>query len=100
MPSQITCPGCKQPLEAAEFLSACSGWFAAVDCVQFTCPRCRSPGEARLETGRISHGYVYAAGSPHFAAMLSEPVPALVVAQTPDGLSVTLDSASRTLPRS
>lgn len=100
MPSQVTCPGCKQPLDAQEFLGSCNSWSESIDCIQYRCPRCASPSEARLETGRISHGYIYAAGSAHFAAMTHEPLPTLVVERTAEGLHVTLDGVTRTLPRS
>ncbi|MES1185751.1 MAG: hypothetical protein ABUL60_18205 [Myxococcales bacterium] len=99
MPSQVTCPGCKQPLEAEEFLNACRSWFAAVDCVSYTCPHCHSAGEARLETGRISHGYTYAAGAPHFAAMITTALPGLLVETTTNGLELTLDGTTRSVPR-
>jgi hypothetical protein len=55
--------------------------------------------EARLETGCVSHGYTYAAGAPHFAAMLTAALPGLLVQTTSDGLEVTLDGITRSLPR-
>jgi hypothetical protein len=97
--TQVTCLDCKQPLSAEELLGGCGNWDASVDCVQFKCPRCSKPSELRLESGRLTYGYVYAAGSPHFSAQLPVTLSTLFVEQTPEGLRVTLDDVTRTLPR-
>jgi hypothetical protein len=97
--SQVTCLSCKRHLTATEFVTACRSWSADIDCVIFHCPHCQSPSEVQLENGRITHGYIYAAGSPHFSPQFPELLSALVVEQSADGLKVTLDDASRTIPR-
>jgi len=98
--AQVTCLDCKLPLEAAALLNAAAAWDASLDCVHLRCPACAKPFEARLETGRFTHGYVYAAGSAHFSAQLSLDVPELVVEKTRDGLAVTWGDAKRVIPAS
>jgi hypothetical protein len=98
MASQVPCPSCKRGIEGELFVQACLTWFANLDCVQFRCPSCEQTSEASLETGRVTLGYIYAAGSAHFAGMQPVVLPALVVERSSDGLKLTLDSTSRTLP--
>ncbi len=100
MSSQVTCLGCKKPLQAEQFLAACQTWNASLDFVVFRCPHCHANSEARLETGTVWHGYIYAAGSAHFSPQLPEQLPSLQVERSQDGLELTLDQATRTLPRS
>jgi hypothetical protein len=99
MASEVTCLGCKEPFDAETFLNACSAWHAELDCVAFCCPRCSSRGEARLETGRFWHGYVYAAGTAHFSAEVAVAAPSLVIQQTAAGLGVTWGAAQGVIPR-
>jgi hypothetical protein len=96
--SNVTCLGCKQPLEARAWLAAFSAWDNNLDCVVFRCPHCNSPGEARLETSRFTHGYVYAAGNAHFSAQMPIDVPGLAVEKTSAGLVVKWDGAERIIP--
>jgi hypothetical protein len=99
MASQVKCPSCKGALSAEQFLDACKSWYADLDCVSFICPLCRRPGEAQLETGRIHHGFIYAAGRAYFSPQLAEAASSLSVAQTDAGLQVTFDATTRVLPR-
>lgn len=99
MATHVTCPGCKGALRAEQFLAACKSWFADLDCVSFVCPHCQSPGEAQLATGRVVHGFIYAAGRPYFSPQLPEPVPTLSVTRVDAGLQVTFDAATRIVPR-
>jgi hypothetical protein len=96
--TEVTCIGCKQPFEADAFLRACSGWDAALDCVMFRCPSCAGSFEARLDSGRFWHGYVYAAGSAHFSTEVAIAAPSLVVQKTPEGLDVSWGAARRVIP--
>ncbi|HVY27002.1 MAG TPA: hypothetical protein VHB79_10635 [Polyangiaceae bacterium] len=99
MATQVTCPGCKGALSAAQFLAACQTWFADVDCVSYVCLHCQQPGEAQLETGRIVHGFIYAAGRPYFSPQRAEPLPNLTVARVDGGLQVTFEATTRIVPR-
>src|SRR6185369_7487707 len=98
MAKQVTCPGCKGALSAVQFLAACKTWFADVDCVSYVCLHCQQPGEAQLETGRIVHGFIYAAGRPYFSPQQAEPAPTLTVARVDAGLHLTFDAATRIVP--
>ena len=98
MSTEVKCMACKEPFDVEALLKACIAWDAALDCVQFRCPHCADTAEARLETGRFSHGYVYAAGSAHFSAQIPVDVPELAVDKTSAGLNVTWGSARRLIP--
>lgn len=98
MPAQVTCPDCKLRLEADAFVHACLRWNANADYVQFRCPGCARTSEARLETGLLTFGYIYAAGTVHFAGMEPVPLPTLVVAHAVDGLEISLDAVTHTVP--
>jgi hypothetical protein len=97
--SNVTCLGCKQTVEPEAWLLAFTGWDRKLDCVFYRCPHCSSPGEARLETSRFTHGYIYAGGSAHFSAQLPIDVPELAVEKTTAGLAVKWGGAERVIPQ-
>ena len=99
MATQVTCQGCKKALSAAQFLAACRAWFADVDCVALVCPHCQQGSEAQLENGRVVHGFIYAAGRAYFSPQHSEPLPNLCVSRLDTGLQLTLEEATRLVPR-
>jgi hypothetical protein len=73
----LECPSCKKAVTIDAFLSSCSDFCSAVNVVRFTCPLCRGSTDARIERGRISLGYVYAAGAPSFCGMVDVTVEGL-----------------------
>lgn len=95
--SPLDCPACKQPISPAQFLGACSGYWAALEVVHFTCPLCKGTTEARLRPGVIELGYTYAAGSPHFCAMIEVPVADLEVQSGPNEVTAELDGQRWTI---
>lgn len=99
MATQVTCPGCKAALSGEQFLAACKSWFADLDCVSYVCLHCRQPGEVQLATGRVVHGFIYAAGRPYFSPQLPQPVPGLTIVRVDAGLQVTFDATTRVIPR-
>jgi hypothetical protein len=96
--ASVTCLDCKRPLEPRAWVAAFTGWASQLDCVLFRCPHCNARGEARLETSRFTHGYVYAGGSAHFSEQLPIDAPGLVVEKTSAGLVVKWDGAERVIP--
>lgn len=93
----IDCPACKQGISASEFVAACSHYWKSLDVVRFKCPRCSEETEACIETGRISLGYTYAAGSPHFCGMVEVDVDGLEARHAGDDLRVQLGDQEWTI---
>lgn len=86
----IECPSCKTAIAVSDFVSACSQFQSSLNVVRFTCPACSETTDARIENSRISLGYVYAAGAPHFCGMLDVPVRGLAAFQNGTDLTVEL----------
>lgn len=86
---KISCWFCKREHALAELLDTAT-WWQALNVLQVACPSLTKTFELRVETGRISEGYVYAAGAPHFADMIHHAVPGLEVSASGDVLDVTL----------
>jgi hypothetical protein len=93
----IDCPSCKQSISISEFVAACSHYWKSLDVVRFKCPRCHEDTEACIETGRVSLGYTYAAGSPHFCGMVEVDVDGLEARHTGDALTVQLEGKEWTV---
>src|SRR5262245_43740155 len=89
-PAAIECPSCKQGIAVEAFLSACSHYWWSVNVVRFTCPACDEKTDARIESGRISIGYIYAAGSPHFCGMVEVSVDGLATWEDGEDLAAEL----------
>lgn len=87
----IECPACHGSVTEEIFLSACSDFWPEVRVVYFTCPLCGDRTEARLEHSRISLGYIYAAGAPHFCGMVDVEVEGLTVSSGGRELEAELD---------
>jgi hypothetical protein len=84
----IDCPACKQGIAIDEFIAGCSHYWKSLDVVQFKCPRCHKDTEACIETDRVSLGYTYAAGSPHFCGMIEVEVDGLEASHVGESLTV------------
>lgn len=78
----------------AEFLSACSHFWSDIDAVRFTCPRCAQRTDARLESGQVWLGYVYAAGIAHFCGMQEFGIHGLRVERDGSDLVAELDETT------
>ncbi|MEJ3651630.1 hypothetical protein WEH80_01300 [Actinomycetes bacterium KLBMP 9759] len=85
----ITCPGCSHPVPFADFIEACSAYSPALGTVRWSCPSCGSTTDFRPVEGAVQVGYVYAAGTAHFAAMETVPVPGLTTERRAAHLVVT-----------
>lgn len=95
----VRCPSCKDAVPVAVFLAGCTGYHPALGTVRRTCPACGGVDDFRLVDGAVQLGYVYAAGSAHFAAIQDVPVPGLAVEADPDGLRVRLAEATWSIRR-
>jgi hypothetical protein len=86
----IQCPSCKQGISPGEFIGACSRYWRELNVVRFVCPLCQKSTEACIESTRISLGYTYAAGSPHFCGMEEFQVTELHAWPQDEGLMVRM----------
>jgi hypothetical protein len=93
----LNCPACKQGLTAQVFLGACRKYWTALQVVHFACPLCEGVTEAQLRPGMILLGYSYAAGSPHFCAMIEVPVDELQVEAGLNEVTARLGAQSWTI---
>jgi len=79
-------------------LEAAESYWPALDVVFAVRPCCGARDEMQLQPNTLWHGYVYAAGAPHFAGMDEYAAPGLSVRAGLDGLTFTLDSRAFHLP--
>lgn len=93
------CWQCGAPFTADAWLDALVDWWAAVNVVRLTCPACSTVEELSLGIDAFERGYVYAAGTAHFAGMEHYPLPGLAIRGFATHLEVTLGGRLRSLPR-
>ena len=93
------CWQCGAPFTADAWLDALVDWWAAVNVVRLACPACSAVEELSLETDAFERGYVYAAGTAHFAGMERYPLAGLAIRGFAAHLEVTLGERVRSLPR-
>jgi len=93
------CWQCGAPFTADAWLDALVDWWAAVNVVRLACPACSAVEDVALETDAFERGYVYAAGTAHFAGMERHSLPGLAIRGFATHLEVTLGGRSRSLPR-
>lgn len=73
------CSGCGRELDALGFLREVGVYWPTLDAAGRTCAACGHSDELRLSPGQIELGYLYAAGTAHFAGMEPHQVPGLLV---------------------
>jgi hypothetical protein len=91
MSEVLRCPSCKGEITTRVFLENCRDYFDTTHTVTFHCPLCDQSTDARIGSGRISFGYLYAAGSPHFCGMIDVSVEGISLERADDGIAVVLD---------
>jgi len=86
---KIECPGCKTDVLVADVLRGASKYWptekVALHCY-FSC--CGGVHEASIRSGKISMGYLSAAGTAHFCGMEDYEIPGMQVCQCDAGLEV------------
>jgi hypothetical protein len=87
-PRSLSCRQCGHVPDPPEFLSRLYGYFARVPVLFHRCRHCECREELQIADGAVLFGYVYAAGTAHFAAMERCELPALQVAAHRDGLQL------------
>ena len=86
----IRCPGCKRDTSVIEFLDELTEYSAKLYLATFSCSVCQARTEARVISGEVQIGYVYAAGSPHFVPVVKHEIEGLVCSSSPERLQVAL----------
>ena len=100
MPPVFLCFGCQHELSALTFLRGVTDWWPRLDAAQHICPVCGHREELRLVQGKIELGYVYAAGTAHFAGMKTVELPGLEIVPGEHGLTMRCEGQVWTVPTS
>lgn len=96
--SPQTCKLCGGTFTLRAVLEAAEKYWPALDVTFAARPCCGARDELQLRPNIVWHGYLYAAGQPHFAGMEEYAVPGLTVRAGLDGITFTLDGRTFTLP--
>lgn len=94
----LRCPSCHLEVEPRALLAACTEYWPELRAGRFTCPHCRADSPVRIESGRVSFGYIYAAGTAHFSAEEEHAVPGLLARLQGDDLEVSLEDLRLRIP--
>ena len=81
------------------YLDGLVAWWPKIDALQHACQICGNTTEAQLAQGKIVLGYIYSAGTAHFAAMQDVPVPLLAVSSGDQAFVATLGEQAWRIPR-
>jgi hypothetical protein len=77
--STFACPLCKQDITAAALFAELAAYAPTTAHFTARCPACRDYLEFQAQSGRITLGYTYWAGSMHFEGVVDAKVPGLRV---------------------
>ena len=86
----LACPRCMGEMDAESFLDGCLSLDPALATVSWACAACGATDPIQLEDGAVWLGYVYAAGTAHFARMVEIRVPGLSLALHPRSMEIRL----------
>jgi hypothetical protein len=82
----FVCFGCQRELGALDFLHEVAVWWPELDCGRRVCTTCGHREEVGLRPGVVELGYLYSAGTAHFAGVEERHVTGLGVERDTDGL--------------
>ena len=91
----LKCRQCGFDPTPKQFIDGLTSAWADLRVVQHFCPKCGQREELQLVYSEVRFGYVYAAGSAHFAAMEHAKVPGLLAWVEGKSLCVEYESKSR-----
>lgn len=94
----MKCWKCKRDYNVSDYFDGVRVWWPSIDVLQRECGNCGHKEEMRLESGKISFGYIYAAGTAHFAAMEEVMIEGLEVTRLGSALEVRLDGKVWNVP--
>jgi len=97
--TRIDCPRCGGCFTVRELLRAPGRAYRSLKVVTAHTPCCGGSEELWLRNGLASRGYLYAAGTAHFADMETYRAPGLLVDWGPQRVIVELEGACFDLPR-
>jgi len=92
----VDCPICGNAVSVADLLAGSSGYSPVINAVTCVFPCCSSRQAVRFATGKMSVGYVYAAGTAHFAGEADYAISSLKVQRSAETISVTLSDETFT----
>lgn len=95
----MKCPACKNEIDFKDALSLCPSYWPELDVVNCTFPCCGQNQEVQLRPGKVTIGYVYAAGAPHFCGVDEVTLPDLEVVRNSDHLKVRFGETTYTIAR-
>ncbi|NDJ77526.1 MAG: hypothetical protein GYB65_14835 [Chloroflexi bacterium] len=96
--TERACNTCGKTFTIRSIIAATAWYWPALDVAVSATPCCQFREELRLNTGQVLRGYVYAAGTAHFADMETYAAPDLIVNhKDATGLTFTLDGVTHTI---
>ena len=94
----LQCWKCKIEPDVASYLNGVKVWWPLIETLQHICNICGYREEIQLKKDKIILGYIYGAGTAHFAAMLEIEVIGLEVIPNKDFLLVKLSNLTWQIP--
>lgn len=94
---QQTCKLCGGNFSVGEILSFAEFYWPELDVLVCKSPCCQKSEELQLSEGVVERGYVYAAGSPHFAGMEVYKAPNLHVSKRSQAIIFNLGGTEVTI---
>ena len=91
------CRICDGSFTLKGILDRAEHYWPELDLLICKSPCCNKPEEIQIKDGQIVRGYVYAAGSPHFADMEHYTAPGLTVSKSMDSITYELHGAKITI---
>jgi len=77
--SPIRCTRCKGTFTVRALVKAASQHWAALNVTITSTPCCQAREELEIVPGKVTRGYIYAAGAPHFCGMEEHEAPGLAL---------------------
>jgi hypothetical protein len=87
----IECFYCKENIPPEQFFDTCHSYWSELNVLKCACPYCGEISEIQIENGIIWFGYIYAAGTAHFAAVEPVHIDGLCVQHSSDSISIEFE---------
>lgn len=87
----MKCWKCEVEESIKAYLDGLTRWWPQLNALQHVCTACGYSEELQLQPGKILLGYIYGAGTAHFAAMEEISVPGLMIQERHTAIEITLN---------
>lgn len=94
----MKCWKCKAEERVEAYLDGLTRWWPQLNALQHVCTACGYSEELQLQPGKICLGYIYGAGTAHFAAMEEISVPDLQIYDRNTALEIRLNGGYWSIP--